>query len=176
MSLKMALSIPLEDILAYQKVAKAYFGLMEVLCHSHVHVIAACDTTTFTFLLSSLDSGLKSLDNSVCSLCAQAIDNLAGQYFKGLQAAADDQPNTTAQVQYDSLNASSVLLHVWSALAVEPTALEQHGAVLFFVPAGGIEAVISCTCAKASPDDSLAFATCCVKLCWKMWTRAPCCP
>ena len=102
-SLKMALSIPLEDIIAYQKVAKAYFGLMEVLCHSHVHVIAACDTATFAFLLSSLDSGLKSLDSSVCSLCAQAIDNLAGQYFKGLQAAADDKPNTTAQVQCSTL-------------------------------------------------------------------------
>lgn len=105
-SMKMALSIPLEDIIAYQKVAKAYFGLMEVLCHSHVHVIAACDTPTFAFLLSSLDSGLKSLDNSVCSLCAQAIDNLAGQYFRGLQAAADDKPNTTAQVQYNKRSVS----------------------------------------------------------------------
>ena len=101
-SLKMALSIPLEDIMAYQKVAKAYFGLMDVLCHSHVHVIAACDTPTFTFLLTSLDSGLKSLDQAVCSVSAAAIDNLAGQYFKGLQAAADDKPNTTAQVQPDS--------------------------------------------------------------------------
>lgn len=98
-SLKMALSIPLEDIIAYQKVAKAYFGLMDVLCYGHVHVIAACDTPTFTFLLTSLDSGLKSLDSAVCSVCAAAIDNLAGQYFKGLQAAADDKPNTTAQVQ-----------------------------------------------------------------------------
>lgn len=101
-SLKMALSIPLEDIIAYQKVAKAYFGLMDVLCHGHVHVIAACDTPTFTFLLTSLDSGLKSLDSAVCSVCAAAIDNLAGQYFKGLQAAADDKPNTTAQVQHDA--------------------------------------------------------------------------
>ena len=102
MSLKMALSIPLEDIIAYQKVAKAYFGLMDVLCHGHVHVIAACDTPTFTFLLTSLDSGLKSLDSAVCSVCAAAIDNLAGQYVKGLQAAADDKPNTTAQVQHDA--------------------------------------------------------------------------
>ncbi|KAL3148536.1 hypothetical protein ABBQ38_013973 [Trebouxia sp. C0009 RCD-2024] len=109
-SLKMALSIPLEDIIAYQKVAKAYFGLMEVLCHSHVHVIAACDTATFAFLLSSLDSGLKSLDNSVCSLCAQAIDNLAGQYFKGLQAAADDKPNTTAQAISEHLRQRPELL------------------------------------------------------------------
>ena len=94
----MALSIPLADIMAYRKVAKAYFGLLDVLCHGHVKAIAACDTATFTFLLSSLDTGLKSLDASVSSVCATAIDNLAGQYFKGLQAAADDKPNRAAQV------------------------------------------------------------------------------
>ncbi len=112
-SLKMALSIPLEDIRAYQKVAKAYFGLLDVLCHSHVHVIAACDTATFTFLLSSLDAGLKSLDYAVSSVCAAAIDNLAGQYFKGLQASADDKPNPAAQVPSQSgpsLRAASLLL------------------------------------------------------------------
>ena len=112
-SLKMALSIPLEDIRAYQKVAKAYFGLLDVLCHSHVHVIAACDTATFTFLLSSLDAGLKSLDYAVSSMCAAAIDNLAGQYFKGLQASADDKPNPAAQVPSQSgpsLRAASLLL------------------------------------------------------------------
>ena len=98
MTVKMALSIPLADIMAYQKVAKAYFGLLDVLCHGHVNVIAVCDTATFTFLLSSIDAGLKSLDASVSSVCATAIDNLAGQYFKGLHAAADDKPNRAAQV------------------------------------------------------------------------------
>lgn len=97
-TLKMALSVPLADIMVYQKVAKAYFGLLDVLCHSHVSVVAGCDTATFAFLLSSLDTGLKSLDSSVSSVCAAALDNLAGQYFKGLQAAADDKPNQAAQV------------------------------------------------------------------------------
>ena len=118
----MALSISLEDIRAYQKVARAYFALLDVLCHSHVHVIAGCDTATFTFLLSSLDAGLKSLDYSVSSVCAAAIDNLAGQYFKGLQAAVDDKPNPAAQVpqcytsQYLHQGSTAVLyLHVdWS--------------------------------------------------------------
>ena len=97
-ALKIALSIPLEDIRAYQKVAKAYFSLLDVLCHSHVQVVAACDTQTFRFLLSSLDAGLRSLDQGVSTMCAAAIDNLAGQYFNGLQASVDDKPNPAALV------------------------------------------------------------------------------
>ena len=34
-ALKMALSIPLADIIAYRKVARAYFALLDVLCHNH---------------------------------------------------------------------------------------------------------------------------------------------
>lgn len=97
-ALKMAISISLDDIRAYQKVAKAYFQLLEVLCHNHMQVIASCSTDTFAFLLLSMDSGLKSLDQSVSSQCAACVDNLAGQYFKGLQAGPDDKPNLAAQV------------------------------------------------------------------------------
>lgn len=34
----MALSIPLADIMAYRKVARAYFALLDVLCHNHAQV------------------------------------------------------------------------------------------------------------------------------------------
>lgn len=37
-ALKMALSIPLADIMAYRKVARAYFALLDVLCHNHAQV------------------------------------------------------------------------------------------------------------------------------------------
>jgi hypothetical protein len=67
-TMKMALSIPLADIMAYRKVGKAFFGLLEVLCANHTGVIAACDTATFTFLLTALDAGLKSLDVVRCTL------------------------------------------------------------------------------------------------------------
>lgn len=50
-SLKMALSIPLADIMAFRKVGRAYFGLLDVLCHNHVNFIATCDTATFAFLV-----------------------------------------------------------------------------------------------------------------------------
>ena len=97
-SMKMALSVPLADVMAYRKVGKAFFGLLEVLCASHTHVIAACDTPTFAFLITALDSGLKSLDVVVSSQCAAAVDNLAGFYFKAVQATAGETPTPTAQV------------------------------------------------------------------------------
>ena len=40
-AVKMALSIPLSDIIAYRKVAKAYFALLEVLAANHVPTIAS---------------------------------------------------------------------------------------------------------------------------------------
>jgi exportin-7 len=51
MSLKLALSTPLADILAYRKLGKAYFSLLDVLCHHHPNIIATCDTATFSFLV-----------------------------------------------------------------------------------------------------------------------------
>ena len=39
-TMKMALSVPLADIMAYRKVGKAFFGLLDVLCSNHTHVIA----------------------------------------------------------------------------------------------------------------------------------------
>ena len=51
MALKLSLSVPTADILAYRKLGKAYFALLDVLCQSHPSVIATCDTATFAFLV-----------------------------------------------------------------------------------------------------------------------------
>uniref|UniRef100_A0A383V5G5 Exportin-7/Ran-binding protein 17 TPR repeats domain-containing protein n=1 Tax=Tetradesmus obliquus TaxID=3088 RepID=A0A383V5G5_TETOB len=83
-ALRMALSIPLADIMSYKKVAKAYFSLIEVLCHNHTGTVACQDSVTFGFILSSLDQGLKSLDVSISSACASAVDNLASFYFRNV--------------------------------------------------------------------------------------------
>ena len=143
MSLRLALSIPLADIMAFRKVClwpsglalggckyqsrchellapgliaqkqecltitvyeadvaaaqvcKAYFALLEVLCQSHQGAIATCDGNTFGLLVTSLDYGLKSLDVSVSSQCAAAVDNLASYYFR--HAVAADAPSPTGQ-------------------------------------------------------------------------------
>ena len=40
------------------------------------------DMTTFNFLLTSLDVGLKSLDMAISSSCAAALDAIAAFYFR----------------------------------------------------------------------------------------------
>ena len=48
----MALAVPLADIMAYRKVGRAFFQLLEVLSHNHAPVLASTDTATFAFLVS----------------------------------------------------------------------------------------------------------------------------
>lgn len=87
--MKMAMSIPLADILAYRKISKAYYALLDVLCHHHIPVIAKCDRATFRFIMTSLEMGLKALEVSVSAQCATAIDNLAAYYFRNVVSAVD---------------------------------------------------------------------------------------
>lgn len=89
MALRMVLSIPLPDMIAYPKLSRAYFSLLEVLCHNHTAAVAGQDLPTFSFIVASLDLGLKSLDVTISSSCAAALDNLAAFYFRHVVAAAD---------------------------------------------------------------------------------------
>ena len=91
-AIQLSLSMPLEEVLTYRKVAKSYFALVEVLCHSHMAVVAACDAPTFGHIARSLEAGLRSLDVSISSQCASAIDNLAGFYFKAMNLVAGENP------------------------------------------------------------------------------------
>ena len=95
-SLKMALRIPLSDIMAYPKVGKAYFIMLESLCHNHLSFIAGCESGTFSFIVSSLEAGLRSLVVSISSMCATSLDNLACFYFQAVKG--DDTPSPAAQV------------------------------------------------------------------------------
>lgn len=79
------------------QVSKAYFELLEVLCHNHPAVIAQCDTATFSTMVGSLEQGLKSLDVAISSKCAAAVDNLAAFYFKSVTQAEGGTPSLAAQ-------------------------------------------------------------------------------
>jgi exportin-7 len=96
-AISLSLTMPLEEIMTYRKVAKSYFALVEVLFHSHVHVVAACDNATFAHLARSLEAGLRSLDVSISSQCAAAIDNLAGFYFKAVNPVIGENPAQGAE-------------------------------------------------------------------------------
>ncbi|XWS08203.1 hypothetical protein CRYUN_Cryun41cG0059600 [Craigia yunnanensis] len=83
-ALKMTLSIPLSDILAFRKLTRAYFSFLEVLFNSHISFILNLDAATFMHIVGSLESGLKGLDTNISSQCASAVDNLAAFYFNNI--------------------------------------------------------------------------------------------
>ncbi|XP_021628258.1 exportin-7 isoform X4 [Manihot esculenta] len=83
-ALKMTLSIPLADVLAFRKLTRAYFAFLEVLFSSHFVFILNLDTNTFMHIVGSLESGLKGLDTNISSQCASAVDNLAAFYFNNI--------------------------------------------------------------------------------------------
>lgn len=59
-SLQMCLQIPLDDILTYMKLSKAYFGFLEVLMKGHLDVLCGLDSSVFITLIKTLHEGLQS--------------------------------------------------------------------------------------------------------------------
>jgi exportin-7 len=80
-SLQMALSVPLEDIVAYTKLSKAFYGLIEILFRNHIQAVMALETNVFMQLMTAVHEGLQSSDATLCSQCANTIDHLATFYF-----------------------------------------------------------------------------------------------
>ncbi|CAA3005621.1 exportin-7 isoform X1 [Olea europaea subsp. europaea] len=99
-ALKMALSIPLVDILAYRKLTRAYFAFLEVLFNSHIVFVLNLHTSAFMHIVSSLESGLKGLDVGISSQCASAIDNLAAFYFHNITMG--EAPTSPAAINFAS--------------------------------------------------------------------------
>jgi exportin-7 len=81
-ALRVAVAVPLPDLLAYRKLAKSYYALVETLCLAHAPLLAGRDAPTTAFLVASLDAGLRALDVAVSSQCACALDSLAGFLFR----------------------------------------------------------------------------------------------
>jgi exportin-7 len=80
-ALQMTLSIPLADVLTFRKLAQAYFAFLEILFNSHLAFILNLDTSTFMYIVGSLESGLKGLSENISTQCASAVDKLATFYF-----------------------------------------------------------------------------------------------
>lgn len=59
-SLQMCLQIPLDDILTYMKLSKAYFGFLEVLMKGHLDVLCGLSSSVFITLIKTLHEGLQS--------------------------------------------------------------------------------------------------------------------
>lgn len=59
-SLQMCLQIPLNDILAFVKLSKAYFAFLEVLFKNHLDVLCGLDSSVFIDLIKAIHEGLQS--------------------------------------------------------------------------------------------------------------------
>lgn len=80
-TLQMALSVPLDDIIAFPKVSKAFYGFVENLFRSHKRTIMNLETQVFMQLMTAVHEGLQSSNATLSSLCANTIDHLATFYF-----------------------------------------------------------------------------------------------
>lgn len=74
--------IPIDELLAYAKVAKAYFGLVEILCANHPKDVAELDHDIFVRIIQSLQEGLQSPEVWMSSQSASAIDHISAFRFK----------------------------------------------------------------------------------------------
>jgi exportin-7 len=87
-ALQMTLSIPLEHVLQYPKVSKAYFSFIEILMRNHISTALALDTTIFMQLMSAVHEGLQASDATLSSACANSVDHLATFYFNSHDKSA----------------------------------------------------------------------------------------
>ncbi|PSS01717.1 Exportin-7 like [Actinidia chinensis var. chinensis] len=124
--LKLLISIPLVDILAYRKLTAAYFAFLEVLLNSHIAFVLNLDTSTFRHIVGSLESGLRGVDTNILSQCASAVDNLATFYFNNITVG--ESPTTPA--------ALNLARHVADCPGVFPEILKTLFEIVLFEDCG----------------------------------------
>eukprot|EP00978_Attheya_sp_CCMP212_P036794 scaffold169478_cov55-Attheya_sp.AAC.2 len=88
-SLKLALNIPLDDVIAYPKLSKSFYGLIELLFRNHKATVLSMETGVFMQLMTAVHEGLQTSDATISSLCANTIDHLATFFFEN---ASRDKP------------------------------------------------------------------------------------
>jgi exportin-7 len=76
------LTVPIEDVIAYPKVSKAYFSFVEIFFRNHIATVMALDTAVLMQLMNAVHEGLQASEPTLSSLCANAIDHLATFYFE----------------------------------------------------------------------------------------------
>jgi exportin-7 len=81
-SLKLALSIPLDHVIAYPKLSKSVFSFIEIMFRNHNKTTMALDTSVFMQLMNAVHEGLQSSDAQIGSTCANSIDHLATFYYE----------------------------------------------------------------------------------------------
>ena len=81
-ALQMILSVSVEDVIAYPKLSKAYYGFIEIFFRNHIKSVMALETNVFLQLMNAIHEGLQASDPGLSSLCANSIDHFATFYFE----------------------------------------------------------------------------------------------
>lgn len=79
---QMMLVVPINDVMAYPKVAKAYFQFIEILCSNHTKSIVTLEHPAFKYVVRSLQEGLQASEVWLSSQAASSINQLSGFRFK----------------------------------------------------------------------------------------------
>ena len=80
-SLQLCLEIPLDDVLTYVKLCRAYFGTIETFFRDHLDVLCGLGSEVFLQLIEANLEGLQSSDGAVISACSSTIDHVATYIF-----------------------------------------------------------------------------------------------
>lgn len=80
-ALQLCLQIPLDDVLTYVKLSRAYFGCIEIFFRNHLEVLARLDASIFLQLTKCNLDGLQSTDGAVITACTNTIDHISTYLF-----------------------------------------------------------------------------------------------
>ncbi|KAK4339080.1 hypothetical protein RND71_040542 [Anisodus tanguticus] len=126
-AMRMTLSIPLADILAYRKLSGAYFTFLEIMMKNQIQLILNLDSSSFTFIAGSLESGLKVLDANIKSQCASAVDNLATFYFEHITAGESPTTPVALNLAQHLADCPNIFLEIGGSTWVEWLTVEAQG-------------------------------------------------
>jgi exportin-7 len=97
--IKLALSIPLSELLTFPKVVKAFYALLEALTEHHFRdSLTHLDEEGLVQVLVALREGIRSVDANICSQACNALDHLASYYV--LQARKAGGQEVTQHLRY----------------------------------------------------------------------------
>ena len=79
-ALQLILSIPLTDVMAFQRVARDFYAFIDVLCSHHVDFLVALDPAVFGKIVEALAAGLQATDMVTATRSCSALDNFMEFY------------------------------------------------------------------------------------------------
>ena len=111
-SLQIITIIPLEHVMSYPKLGKAFYGCLEVFFRNHLDVLSKLESETFLKLVMANHDGLQNSDSTIVSQCASSIDHLATYIFLNIARPKETVKRIWTHMQSDS----DCLFHLMNTL------------------------------------------------------------